>query len=361
MRRRDLPSDRPGGVAASSRGREGGALPSPGRSLARPLRGFAVPLTVLVAVVAYGVVGYVVIAHYPPLDALFMTVITITTVGYEEVHHLDAAGQVFTITLIVFGVIGFLYTFGVLVEQLSSGRWREYRRRRRMESTLQALTDHVIVCGYGRTGKQVVREIEQAGRPYVVVEMNPQPLEDIRRDHRLCVVGDAANDDVLLQAGIERARALVSAVDSDERNVYIVLTARSLNPDLFIVARSSYPDSVPKLHRAGADRVVSPYTTSGHRMAMLALSPAVVDVLDTVMTEGGEVTIEELVVPAGRELTAAELRRSGVSLLAVRSPGAGLAIRPEDTHRLGPGDLVVVMGTRAQLAVLAAALSPPRR
>src|SRR5262249_14573912 len=155
-----------------------------------------------------------------------------------------------------------------------SGRWGRYWRARRMEEQLASLRDHVIVCGYGRTGKRVASEIRDKGIPYVVVEMNPDPLQDVRRGGEPHVVGDAASDDVLLRANIGTARALVSAVDSDERNVYIVLTARSLNPRLFIVARSSYPDSVAKLERAGANRVVSPYTTSGIRMAALAMQPA---------------------------------------------------------------------------------------
>ena len=325
-----------------------------------PFRGFAFALALLAGVLVYGTAGYAIVEHFGFLDALFMTAITITTVGYEEVHHLDAAGQVFTITLIVFGVIGFLYTLGVIVEQLSSGRWQDYMRYRRMDAELGALRDHVIVCGYGRTGRQVVRDLEQARHAYVVVEVNAAPLEDVRHDERLCVVGDAANDEVLHRAGIDRAGALVSAVDSDERNVYIVLTARSLMPELFIVARSSYPDSIAKLHRAGADRVVSPYITSGHRMAALALQPAVVDVIDMVL--GGDeagMAIEELIVPAAVETTtAAELRRSGATLLAVRSAAGGLSVGPSDDSRLAPGDLIVAMGTPPQLATLASTLRP---
>jgi len=331
----------------------------PGERAPRPLRGFVPALVALVAVSLYGTVGYVVVEHFGWLDALFMTVITITTVGYEEVHHLDGAGQVFTITLIVFGVIGFLYTLGVIVEQLTSGRWQAFRRFRRMDSQLRSLRDHVIVCGYGRTGHQVVKDLEEAGCRYVVVEMNPAPLEDVRRDRRLCVVGDAANDDVLHLAGIEHARALVSAVDSDERNVYIVLTARTLNPGLFIVARSSFPDSVDKLQRAGADRVVSPYPTSGRRMAALALQPAIVDVIDVVTSEGGGMAIEELVVPQSAEgLTAGALRRSGALLLAVRNSGGRLSVGPDDDSPLAAGDLLVVMGTPQQLTALASGLSP---
>jgi len=318
------------------------------------------PLAVLAAVLVYGTVGYVVIEGWSALDAFFMTVISITTVGYEEVHPLDAAGKGFTISLIVFGVVGFLYTFGVMVEMLGSGRWQEYRRFRRMQDQLSRLRDHVIVCGYGRTGKQVVAELEQGNHAYVVVEMNPQPFSEVQRDRRLHVHGDAANDEVLHQAGIDRARALVSAVDSDERNVYIVLTARSIQPGLFIVARSSFPDSLAKLRRAGADRVVSPYTLSGRRMAALALQPAVVDTIDMVM--GGEsetMAIEELVVPTGAPgRTAGELRRSGAILLAVRSPGGALSVGPTDAQPLYPDDLIVAMGMRAQLDALADALRP---
>lgn len=318
------------------------------------------PLAVLAAVLVYGTVGFMLIGGWSVLDALFMTVISITTVGYEEVHPLDARGEGFAISLIVFGVAGFLYTFGVIVEVLGSGRWQEYRRFRRMQDQLSRLRDHVIVCGYGRTGKQVVAELEQGGHSYVVVEMNPQPFDEVQRDRRPHVHGDAASDEILQQAGIERARALVSAVDSDERNVYIVLTARSINPRLFIVARSSYPDSMPKLHRAGADRVVSPYTLSGRRMAALALQPAVVDTIDMVM--GGESTsmsIEELVVPAEASgLTAGALRRSGAILLAVRSSQGGLSVGPGDGHALQPADLLVAMGTRSQLDALADALRP---
>jgi voltage-gated potassium channel len=325
-----------------------------------PFRRLWRPLAVLGLVLVYGTVGYTVLEGWTVLEALFMTVISITTVGYEEVHPLDARGEAFTISLIVFGVIGFLYTFGVIVEVLGSGRWQEFRRFRRMQDQLSRLRDHVIVCGYGRTGKQVVTELVEGGHAYVVVEMTPQPFAEVQRDRHPYVHGDAASDDVLHQAGIEHARALVSAVDSDERNVYIVLTARAINPGLFIVARSSYPDSMPKLRRAGADRVVSPYTLSGRRMAALALQPAVVDTIDMVM--GGESTsmaIEELVVPAGApELTAGELRRSGAILLAVRSAGGGLSVGPGDGQGLQPDDLIVAMGTRTQLDALADALRP---
>jgi voltage-gated potassium channel len=325
-----------------------------------PLRRIAIVLIAFVLVVAYGTTGYAAIEHFSFLEALFTTVTTITTVGFGPVHAFDGPGQIFTITVVILGVAGFLYTFGVIVEMLSGDRWQSYRRSRKMDAQLDALRDHVIVCGYGRTGKKVVGELRQHHAPYVVVEMNPDPLEDVRRDGELHVVGDAANDDVLHRAGIDSARALVSAVDSDERNVYIVLTARSLKPRLFIVARSSYPDSVPKLERAGADRVVSPYTTSGIRMAALAMQPAVVDVLDLVSKRGTQMSIEELLVPAGgsRDVTARALRASGAALLAIRSKEGAITVGPADDQVLRAEDIVVAMGTREQLDALADALRP---
>ena len=326
-----------------------------------PLRRIGIALGGLFLLVAYGTAGYVIVEGYPVLDALFMTVITITTVGYEEVHPLNGAGEVLTVTVIIFGVIGFLYTFGVLVELLSSGDWQRHRRSRRMERSLSALRDHVIVCGYGRTGRQVVRELATSDESYVVVEWGAEGLANVEQDDVLHIVGDAASDEVLQQAGIGRARGLVSAVDSDERNVYIVLTARTLNPDLYIVARSSFPDSVDKLTRAGADRVVSPYTLSGRRMAALALQPAVVDTFD-VLTRGtaAAMRVEELVVPAtiGDELDVATLRKSGAVLLALRSADGSLRVGPGDAERLKPDDIVVAMGTREQLADMASSLRP---
>lgn len=327
-------------------------------SLRQAFRGLIIALVVLLAVIVYGTAGYMLIEHDSLLAAAFTTITVITTVGLQT-HPFDGAGQIFTITLVVLGVSGFLYTFGVIVEALGSGRWGHYWRARRMEEQLARLREHIIVCGYGRTGKHVVAEIREKRIPYVVIEMNPEPLEDVRRNQEPHLVGDAANDDVLLQANIGKARALVSAVDSDERNVYIVLTARSLNPRLYIVARSSYPDSVAKLERAGANRVVSPYTTSGMRMAALAMQPAVVDVLD-IVAGGTTTTIEELVVPedANGRLSAATLRRSGATLLAVRSADGKIQVSPPDEYALRRDDVVVAMGTHAQVDALANTLRP---
>lgn len=324
-----------------------------------PFRRLLPAVAALAAVLAYGTAGYILIEHYGLIDAVFMTVISITTVGYEEVHPLDDAGKLFSISVIAFGVLGFLYTFGVILEQLTSGRWVEWWRHGIVEDRIGRLRDHVIVCGYGRTGVVIGRELDREHEDFVVVEVNPDGLERVERDGRLCVVGDAADDEVLERAGIMRARALISAVDSDERNVYIVLTARSLNPRLRVVARSSYQETVAKLQRAGADRVVSPYTEAGQRMAALALQPAVVDVIQAVISEGASLSIEELIVPEGaRPTTAAELRRSGATLLALRRPDGELVVGPTDQDTVSPEDLVIALGSHDQLATLAAELAP---
>ena len=326
-----------------------------------PVRRLALAMVGLLALLVYGTAGYALIEGYNFLDALYMTVITVSTVGFGYIKPLDPAGKAFTVTVIAFGVIGFLYTFSALVELLSSGEWERHRRARQVQRQLDDLRDHVIVCGYGRTGRQAVLELKQSQEPFVVVEWNPDGLANVAEDRVLHVLGDASKDEVLERAGIGRARALISAVDSDERNVYIVLTARSINPGLYIVARSSHPDSAEKLRRAGADRVVSPYTLSGRRMAALAMQPAVVDTFDLLVAgTDTSMRVEELVVgsgPAGG-LTAADLRRSGAVLLALRSGDGALRVGPRDDETLRPDDIVVAMGTRDQLTALAAALAP---
>jgi voltage-gated potassium channel len=284
-----------------------------------------------------------------------MTLTTVTTVGYEEVHPLGLTGRIFTMTVIVGGVGTALYSIGIFGELLVEGHLARYARMRGMERRIAGLRDHFIVCGYGRIGSQVTAEFAHLGTPFVVVDNNPAPLERLRTADLLFVEGDATSDEALIAAGILRAKGLVSAVDSDERNVFITLTARALNPSLFIVARSSFPDSAEKLRRAGANQVVSPYLMGAHRMAALAVRPVAVDVLDTVLHgENIDLVVEEFMVPSssrmlGRTLGDSGLRSAGANVLAVRKRSGQLRINPPDNLVLESDDLLVAIGTREQV------------
>ncbi len=329
-----------------------------------PLLRFRIPLVILSLVFLYSILGYMVIERWGLLDAVYMTVITVSTVGFNEVHPLSGAGRLFTITVIVGGVGTMLYTLGIFGELLVDGKLADYARRRRVERSVAGLKDHFIICGYGRIGSQVYREFQGDGAPAVVVENNPQPLALLRATTIPYVEGDAASDDVLLRAGILRARGLVSCVDSDERNVFITLTARSLNPRLLIVARSSFADSLEKLRRAGASQVVSPYQMGARRMAALAVRPVLVDILDTVLHgENIDLVIEELVVLPGSALPGKSigesgLRTNGAHILAVKKKAGPLRLNPPDTLVLESDDLLVAMGTRAQLNAAEKMASP---
>ena len=297
-----------------------------------------------------------VIERWNFIDALFMVLITVTTVGYEEVHPLSEAGRVFTMTVIVSGVGTMLYTLGIFGELLVDGQLARYARMRGMEGRIADLKEHFIVCGYGRMGTRVAQEFRQLDTPFVVVESNAASLDRLRAAQILYVEGDATSDESLLKAGILRAKGLVTAVDSDERNVFITLTARALNPALFIVARSSFQDSVEKLRRAGANQVVSPYLMGAHRMATLAVRPVAVDVLDAVLNgENIDLVVEEMLVPAasrllGRSLADSGMREAGANILAIRKRSGQLRINPPGSQVLESDDLLVAIGTREQMS-----------
>jgi voltage-gated potassium channel len=236
-----------------------------------PFQRFRLPAILLGFFFLLGTVGYSVIEHWAPFDAFYMTIITISTVGFSEVHPLDTPGRLFTSFLLVGGVGTMLYGFGVFAETLSEGHFLEFRRVRRLQNQVRALRDHFIVCGYGRTGTQVVSEFDKQGHPYVVIDNNPEAIARLRTENRLHIEADAADEEALREAGIEHARALVSAVDSDERAVYVTLIARALSPKLWIVARAGQPASIRRLELAGANQAISPYVMAGHTMAEMAI------------------------------------------------------------------------------------------
>jgi voltage-gated potassium channel len=327
-----------------------------------PLRRLRLPALILAAVFTYGTVGYQLIEHWTPLDSFYMTLITISTVGFEEVHPLSSAGRVFTSTLLVSGVGTMLYAFGIFAEALGGGHLASYRRQRQMQRRVAGLRDHFIVCGYGRIGTQIVHDFELQKVKYVVIDNNPEAVARLTRGDRAMVEGDAASEDVLRAAGLERARALICAVDSDERAVYITLAARALNPELYILARAGQPESIRRLELAGANRVISPYRMAGHRMSEMALRPALVDVIDTLHHGGADIGVEEILVrpncdAIGRSLDAAGLLNGrGAQLLAVRRKDGSLHVKPASSLRLQEGDLIVALGSEEQLLATATLL-----
>src|SRR3712207_5487110 len=213
-------------------------------------------------------------------DALYMTVITLTTVGYREVRDLDTSGQLWTMILLITGVGTLFYAAVSSVELVVEGTIRGYFGRRRMEAAIGKLSGHYILCGYGRVGQQVAKEFALDGVPFVIIEQDPEKVAECVEEGKLVLLGEASDDDVLEEAGIRRARGLVAAVDSDADNVFVVLSAHKLNPKLHIVARTGSDESAAKLEIAGADRTLSPYAIGGRRLASLATQPVVVDFLD---------------------------------------------------------------------------------
>jgi voltage-gated potassium channel len=311
----------------------------------------------LAIITAVGVLGYMVFERWSFTDALYMTVITLTTVGYREVRVLDASGQLWTMLLLITGVGTLFYAAVSSVELVVEGTVRGYFGRRRVKAAIGRLNGHYVLCGYGRVGRQVAREFAADDVPFVIVEQDQNILEECLAGGHLALLGEASDDEVLEEAGILRAAGLVAAVDSDADNVFVVLSARKLNPKLHIVARASSEQSAAKLEIAGADRTLSPYAVGGRRLASLATQPLVVDFLDVVTRgeKGIEFRLEEFFVPEHStiaEHTIGELKigeRTGAIVLAIRTTEGNFDTTPSADDRLRAGDTLIVLGSRGQI------------
>jgi voltage-gated potassium channel len=318
------------------------------------------PALGLVLALAYGVTGYMVIEGWRFLDALYMTVTTLTTVGFREIEPLSDAGMAFTISLISMGVGLVLVTVTVVAQWVLEGRFGERQRRLRMQRRIDQLSDHFIVCAYGRVGRAVARELEDEGASFVVIDVDERLTDRMEADGVAYLIDDPSDESVLRRAGVERARGLVCAVDSDATNVYITLVARAANSDLFIVARASEPGSDRRLLHAGADRVVSPFVSSGRHMALVAMHPRVSDVVELETSDHASVKLEEVRVEGGSPLVGKRLAEAvgSTPVLAVRHAGGEITVHPPSDLDLRQGDLVLVLG-EAELAAVRRA-SPPQ-
>jgi voltage-gated potassium channel len=323
--------------------------------------GPATAITLLVLVIAGGTLGYVVIEGWNAWEAFYMTIITITTVGFKEVHDLSRAGQAFTVVLLVGGVGTAFYTFTLVAAKIVEGGLPGRLQRRRHAHMLDSLKDHFIVCGYGRIGSIVARQFRRQHIPFVVIERDRDRFNAAVEDGVLALEADASREDVLKRAGIAHARGLIAVVGSDAENVYAVMSARGLRPDLFIIGRAGSDDATAKLRRAGADRVISPYQIGAVQIAQTALRPAVVDFVELATSADNlDLAMEEIHVGgasrlAHRTILAANLRqRFGVIVVGIQRQDRHMEFNPEPETTIHGGDKLVVLGRPDSLKQLEA-------
>ena len=324
-------------------------------TMTNPFRRVQIGLASLALVVVIGTVGYSLLG-FAPLEAFYETIVTVSTVGYGFPDPIGTGVKIFTIVLILLGVGTALYTFTVTLELLMDGHMRELIRRRRMDRGIGRMTGHVVICGWGRVGREVARYLSNAGQQIVVVDRDAERLAAI--DYPT-VIGDVTDDDTLLRAGIERAGTLIAALDSDEANLFVTVSSRSFNPSIHVIARARGASSEAKLLRVGADRVVNPQRLGGDRMAAFVTQPHVVDFVDVVMHDGSlEFRLEEVLIGADSPLAGETLRstkvheQTGALVLAIRRPDGSFTPNPSPEDQLAAGDVLIGVGTAEQLAAL---------
>ncbi len=321
------------------------------------IRHLRIAIILVLSVLVLGTVGYMLIEELSFVDALYTTIDMMATVG-NVVRPLSEAGRLFTIVVIVFGVGSLLYTFGVGMEFVIEGHFSQAIRRHFMDNKIAALRNHSIVCGFGRVGSQIVEKFAAARISFVVLDEKESNVRACVEHGYLALQGDATSDDTLREAGIERAKCVLVATEDDAHNISITLSARHLNSQLFIVARANHDETEAKLKLAGADRVLSPYTIAGHRMANLAIQPGVIEFFDTLTKAGGvELAVEEVVVTtasplAGKSLVEAQnILSYGAMIVALKRAG-GLIPGSRLEARIEAGDTVTVVGVPEQLAAV---------
>ncbi len=316
--------------------------------------------------IAFGVVGYYIIEGWSLLDSLYMVVITQTTVGFGEVRPLSDAGRVYTILLLLVGVVIVAYEVSAVGEYILTSNAGQRLRKRRVKRMIERMREHVVICGYGRVGQNAVSALLDSGQSVVVIERDERLAEQLIQEDISAIIGDATLDDTLRQAGIDSAKGMIVSAGDDSVNLFIVLSARTLNPDLYIVARSVNSENEIKMRRAGADRVVSPYQLGGRYMASVLIRPHVTEFIGMVTLDSGiELWMEELKIEedsslAGHTVIEADLRRrTGVTLVALLRQSTGATLTPDENTQLEVGDELIVLGTREQLAELEEITSGP--
>jgi voltage-gated potassium channel len=313
---------------------------------------------ILAGFILMGSLGYMWLEGWDFFDALYMTVITLTTVGYGEVRPLTRVGRAYSMVLMLGGIGVMFYLITGLAKIIVEGEIRDALGKRKLQKNIQRLHNHYIICGYGRIGEILARQLKSHHVPFVIVENKPEAIASLEDAGYHVLVGDATREEVLLEAGIERAKGLISVVSSDANNVFITLTARSLNPHVFIVARAAEPGSARKLLRAGADRVESPYELGGRKMAEAILRPNVVTFLELAMKEDVDLSMEEIPVAATSSLVGMALKDSGIRqnlniiVVAIKRADGDMIYNPSPGAQIASGDTLIALGMRKSLDTL---------
>jgi len=320
-------------------------------------------LSMLIGIIAFGTVGYYLIENMTLFEAFYMTIITLSTVGFSEVIPLSQAGRAITVFIIVLGISVGAYTIGMLVRALVEGELVKIFGRRKVQKQVSGLKNHFIICGFGRIGRIICSELDADNIDFVVIEQDPSVIEHIEARKYLYLEMDATTEEALMQAGVMKAKGIVTAVNSDANNVFITMTAKSLRPDVFVLARASEEKNEPKLLRAGANRVVSPYLIGGRRIAQMLKRPTVVDFVDIAMMGSHlglmmeEAKIGEKSSLIGKNLIDSHLRKDyGVIIVAIKKQSGDMVFNPTPAEKLDAGDVIVVIGKKEDMKRMNAVL-----
>jgi len=322
-------------------------------------------LLMLFGIICVGTAGYMLIEKWNFMESLYMTVITITTVGYKEIRPLSDPGKIFTMFLIFTGVGIIAYTLGLVAQAMVEFQIMAILGRKKLGLKIKSLKDHYILCGYGKIGRVVANELKSRDVPILIIEKNPELRELLERDGHAYIIADATIEDVLIDAGIERAKGLIVLLSSDADNLFLTMTAKTLNPNLFVLSRAEEEHTYNKLLRVGADKVVMPHIIGGQKMANLIVKPAVSEFLElTVHNREIELEIEELMVEKGSPLTGITLGESGIRqktnviIVAIRKKEGQMVFNPSSMTRIEEGDILIALGQRDGLRRLKMLLMP---
>jgi len=308
-------------------------------------------IALFLMIISIGTLGYMVIENWNIFDALYMTVITLTTTGFQEVHPLSMPGKLFTV-LILTGGVGFLtYIITSLIRIFTEGEYKKSIWRNKMQKKVSVMKNHTIICGFGRMGQAVCEEFERRNQPFVVVENDPEVINALHEKAYTCVLGDASNEETLKKANVSSAKNLISVLTTDAQNVYTVLTARDLNRKIYIVTRALDQNAQRKIRNAGANKVICPYAITGSRIAKTILDPAADDFIDFTLGKDFEVELSDILVHnkstlVGKTILESEIRKKGIIIVGIKQTNGEILFAPSPSRKIEEHERIVALGPR---------------